>query len=188
MRYQFQPTCQIPPETLDKIYVESFGFKKDGVFVEVGAHDGHHWSNTWGLAEIGWRGVYVEPVRELYDECVKTNAKRPNIDVDHCCIGSIFGIKKLGMAEYGASADAKDNTFEIIQITLNALLESHHIQPRFDLLVIDVEGSELDVLSGFTLSTWQPKLIIIERQPDLKLDGYEHIYSDWINDIFRRTT
>ena len=187
MKYQFQPTCQIPPETLDKIYMDAFGFKRDGVFVEVGAHDAWHWSNTWGLAEIGWRGVYVEPVRELYEQCVQTNKNRPKVDIDHCCIGSFDGVKKLGIAEYGASADAKDAEFEARQITLSTLLENHKIPPRFDLLVIDVEGSEKDVLAGFDLGKWQPTLIIIERQPDLKLGGYEHVYSDWINDCYRRT-
>lgn len=188
MRYQFQPTCQIPPETLDKIYVESFGFKKDGVFVEFGAHDGWHWSCSWGLAEIGWRGIYAEPEPKLFKECCATNAKRPNVSVMPCCIGKEYGVVTLGVGEYGASADSKENRFSVEQYTLDEFLQIQQVPKRFDLLVIDVEGSELDVLAGFTLSTWQPKLIIIERQPDLKLDGYEHIYSDWINDIFRRTT
>lgn len=187
MKYQFQPTCQIPPETLDQIYVESFGFKKDGVFVEVGAHDGWHWSCTWGLAKIGWRGLYIEPVEQLYRECVNTNAKRPNVTVLNCCVGKDTAMVTLGIGLYGASAEAKENTFQIPQYTLDTLLEAQDLKPRFDLLVIDVEGSELDVLAGFSLAKWCPKLIIIERQPDLKLDGYEHIYSDWINDYYRRT-
>lgn len=189
MNYSFQPTCQIPPETLDKIYMDAFGFKKDGSFFEVGAHDGWHWSCTWGLAEIGWRGVYIEPVRELYDACVKTNAKRPKVDVDHCCVGSFDGTKKLGMATYGASAESKDGVFEARQLRLDMLLFVHNFKPRFDLLVIDVEGSEADVLAGFDFRKWLPKLIIVERPPpeyEVLLTLYEIVFSDWINSVFRR--
>lgn len=189
LNYQYQPTCQIPPKELDRIYTEAFGFKKDGVFCEIGSHDGWHWSNTWGLAEIGWHGVYVEPVRDLYEQCVQTNAKRPWIDVDHCCVGSYNGTKILGMAEYGASADAKDGAFEARQLTLDTLLFAHNFKSRFDLLVIDVEGSEADVLAGFTFQKWLPNLIIAERPPveyDCLLDLYQIVYSDWINTAFRR--
>ena len=49
--------CQIP--NLADIYLENFGYKRDGYFVEVGAYDGVSWSNTFGLAAIGWGGRYL---------------------------------------------------------------------------------------------------------------------------------
>ena len=27
-------------------------------------------SNSWGLAEEGWSGVYFEPIKPFYDKCV----------------------------------------------------------------------------------------------------------------------
>lgn len=189
MNYEFQPTCQIPPEKLDQIYMDAFGFKRDGVFVEVGAHDGWHWSNTWGLAEIGWRGIYIEPVCDLYLECVKTNAQRKNITVVNCSIGSTDGKTMLYMGEYGATAEVEGEPFESLQHKLDTLLQVEQIIPRFDLLVIDVEGSEVSVLAGFDWRKWLPKLIIVERPPaafDCLLSHYDKIYEDWINAIYQR--
>jgi len=59
--------CQIP--RLDEIYLKNFGYKTDGTFVEIGAYDGHSISNTSFLADIGWKGIYVEPVKEYYEKC-----------------------------------------------------------------------------------------------------------------------
>jgi FkbM family methyltransferase len=192
VKYEFQPTCQIPPEILDKIYLDSFGYKTNGTLVEIGAHDGWHWSNTWGLAKIGWRAVFAEPVPELYRECCRTHAHHPGrISVRKCCIGPTNGRAFLGMGEYGASLDAKDATFETTQYTLDDFLKSNHVPPRFDLLVIDVEGGEAGVLAGFTLANWLPKLIIIERPPvpNKILDaGYTQVYSDWINTVYEYRT
>jgi hypothetical protein len=70
--------------------------------------------------------------------------------------------------------------------------------------VIDVEGHELDVLRGFDLARWAPKLVIIEiqelqrRYRDNKrvqqhaaemfslfaLAGYSILYKDIVNTIF----
>lgn len=189
MNYEFQPTCQIPPEILDRIYVDSFGFKNNGTLVEIGAHDGWHWSNTWGLAKIGWRSIFAEPVAELYEECKRTHAKHPRVSVRKCCIGPTNGFTTLGIGEYGASLDSPLKPFRAQQYTLDSFLEMNRVPPLFDLLVIDVEGGEAGALSGFTLADWMPKLIIIERppMPNKILDaGYRKVYSDWINTVFER--
>ena len=60
------PTCQIP--NLNAIYEKYFA-DRIGTFVEVGGNDGLLWSNTWGLAEAGWTGLYLEPVGELVKQC-----------------------------------------------------------------------------------------------------------------------
>lgn len=50
-RYPLDATCQIPHfKNLSDIYVYIFGYKTDGLFVEVGAYDGESFSNTSGLA------------------------------------------------------------------------------------------------------------------------------------------
>ncbi|MCX8505445.1 MAG: hypothetical protein ORN98_02375, partial [Alphaproteobacteria bacterium] len=58
--YPMANDCQI--KDLAKHYENLFGKKDKGVFVEIGAFDGQEVSNTAGLADLGWRGVYVEPV------------------------------------------------------------------------------------------------------------------------------
>lgn len=187
MNYEFQPTCQIPIEELDEIYLKAFGFKSNGCFVEIGAHDGWHWSCTWGLAEIGWQGFYIEPVQQLFEECILTNKGRLNIDVIRCCIGEYDGVAKLGVMEYGSSLLEKNDVFEVTQLKLDTFLETRHIPIGFDLLVVDVEGAEDKVMAGFDVKKWKPKLVIIERPPvpNIFLDNdYNKVFEDWINTIY----
>lgn len=189
MKYQFQPTCQILPSVLDFIYCDAFGFKTDGCFVEIGAHDGWHWSNTWGLAQSGWRGLCAEPLDRLYKECQKTHSERPNVTVVNCAIGDTEGMATLGIGDYGAAASSPEKRFSVQQFTLDTFLELQGIPTGFDLLVIDVEGSEPQVLSGYTNAKWQPKVVIIERPPvpnQFSRDGYDRVYADWINTVYVR--
>lgn len=186
MNYEFQPTCQIPPEKLNELYKSAFGFKHKGFFVEFGAHDGWHWSCTWGLAQLGWRGVYAEPDIVLYNECKKTIRSRPRVSVWRCCIGRENGTITLGQGEYGATKDSNSAAFQVQQFTLDTFLKARKVPFGFDLLVIDVEGMEADVFAGFTCKNWMPKMIIVERPPENNFEslGYEKVYSDWINTVY----
>jgi len=49
-----------------------FKGKKDGYFVDIGAFDGITISNTYALEKIGWKGICVEPVPEIYERLIKT--------------------------------------------------------------------------------------------------------------------
>lgn len=44
----------------DKFVYAILGGKKDGTFLDVGAHDGVKHSNTLGLEELGWRGLLID--------------------------------------------------------------------------------------------------------------------------------
>jgi len=86
------------------------------------------------------------------------------------------------------------------QSTLDALLADEGVS-TIDVLVIDTEGFEAEVLAGFDLRRWKPKVLIIEladfhpdlpshRAQDAKLRaeilaaGYEIVFKDSINTIF----
>jgi len=44
---------------------------KDGYFIDIGAYDGITISNTYALEKIGWKGICVEPVPEIYERLIK---------------------------------------------------------------------------------------------------------------------
>ena len=46
--------------------------------------------------------------------------------------------------------------------TLDSVLEEAGAPKRFDFLSIDVEGHEIEVLRGFDIAGWQPRLILLE--------------------------
>lgn len=176
MNYQFHQTCQIV--NLNSIYLKYFGFKNDGRFVEIGAFDGFTCSNTWGLAEAGWTGLYIEPIAEYYTACVNNHQGHPQISCANIAIGDYQGTIKLEVAGIlsTASQEQKDtlanvqwaknafsgNVREVPITTLDNALNLFKITPQMDVINIDVEGLETKVLAGFNIGYWQPKLVIVE--------------------------
>lgn len=197
---------------LEWIYCGVFGLKTDGAFVEVGANDGISWSNTYFLAQLGWRGLYVEPIEHLHAKCVANHKDHPNVQVAKCAVGdgSEITMMQMGDTDYLYTGDpvfaellqANKVTGQFKTVKLDNLLDSYKIPEFFDLLVIDVEGMEKEVLIGFDIDRWLPKLVIIEtcelhtnagmseRAERINSCFYWHqyvkIYTSSINTIFLR--
>ena len=190
------PTCQITGlEGLFREYLPEIGF-----FVEVGAHDGYSYSNTWHLANKGWRGLYVEPSPQFATLCREMH-KENMVQVVEAACSSYNGEIELFIGQDIISANnemVKGNSMKVPCFTLNTLLESVVIPP--DLIVIDVEFHEKEVLQGFDLNIWKPKMAIIEahehhENEKYRLNAqfineyfkeYRKIYSDGINNIYVR--
>jgi FkbM family methyltransferase len=211
MNYEFGPGVQFDETQLDGIYKEAFGYKTDGTFVEVGAYDGYQYSHTWGLAKIGWRGVYVEPVWELAQKC-RDHHKNNNVIVVQSAAGSKEGESELFIDEFSCCGSTMNPTVcknpKKVQVTvelLDDILFRTKVKPSFELLSIDVEYNEVEVLKGFSLDLWRPKLIMIElcellggektewSRPARELcdqlmpkNGYSRVYVDKLNTIFLR--
>jgi len=145
--------------------------KESGFFVEVGANDPFINSISYPLEKIGWRGVLIDPLKKCYDKIVEN---RPEARSFHCaCVGpdSVGKITLHAPDETSVYASVKKNVddFDIkykhSEIVDALTLESILVQvnsPEIDLLLIDTEGTELDVLKGIDLKKRRPKLIIIE--------------------------
>lgn len=219
--YRCPPTCQIPD--LAERYRELFGgVKADGTFVEVGAYDGETISNTSGLADLGWTGFYVEPVPRFAHACAERHAGNKKVLVANCAVGTKEGLVDLHVGE-GLSTELQEQVDVYAQIEwmahvhkgerirvpefrLDRLLVEARIGPGFELLVVDVEGSEDAVFDSFSLDAWKPQVMIVElvdhhpdfesfervikRSSDLRKrieqHGYREHYADEVNTIFRR--
>jgi len=215
MNYVFGCNAQFSETELDKMYQDAFGYKTDGVFVEVGAYTGVDISHTRALALLGWRGVLVEPIHQFAEECRKNNKDHPNITVIECAAGAHNGNQVMYWdnrqhdligATLNLAAVSDDHKQLGVQVrTLDDILESERILPGFDLLSIDVEFGEEQVLDGLTLDRWLPKMVIIELHemepgPKSALSKpaadrcnslfwqchYRKVYADKINSIFVR--
>ena len=181
--YEPSETCQIPD--LDGLYRQAFGCRTRGTFVEVGAYDGESFSNTSCLADLGWRGLYVEPVPAFAASCRARHRGSPAVAVAECAVSDRPGPARLFVggtlsslsAEYVAALEGIEwarghhvgQEIEVPTERLDALLERHGISPGFDLLVVDVEGHEASVLRTLDLAVWRPRMLIVEiedRHPD----------------------
>lgn len=212
-------SCQIPD--LHFILERVFGQRSDGVFVEVGAYDGVFVSNTWGLATRGWRGYMVEPVASLAEACRANHAHHEHISIHVLAVGPP-GKESINLYLGDTLTSASESTVELYKkipwashvtgagvtevrsMTLDSFLEEQQVAPGFELLVVDVEGYEPEVFSGFSISKWKPKVMIVEL-PDFHPDfvelslpaarlyesllsvGYRVAYKDRINTVLVAT-
>jgi len=46
-----------------------FKSKTEGIYIDIGAHDGVRFSNTFGFSKLGWRGICVEAHPDYYNIC-----------------------------------------------------------------------------------------------------------------------
>jgi FkbM family methyltransferase len=221
MDYYIHPTCQI--QGLNEIYKSVFGYKEDGFFVDVGAYDGITYSNTYGLAKAGWSGIVIEPVLKYFLACEDNYKEFKEVKLLRFAVGSKMSLNGIiHTGDHAVSTISEDfksrieNTYygknlytskEHCYIdTLNSILDAlyGHLDSRkpFDVLSIDVEGYELEVIKGFTVDVWKPKMVIIEAHelhkgedrpvlyPEINKyflgRDYSKIYCDEINNIYVR--
>lgn len=178
MTYNISAECQV--ENLNKIYTKYFGYPSKGFFVEVGAYDGEFVSNTSFLADIGWKGLYIEPVHEYYLKCLKRHDSN-DVTVANVAIGleekevkmfrgeTLSTLNPEQVDRYKQIDWASHISFDEImchQIRLDTLMNKLEVPKKFDILVVDVEGKESEIFKTFDIDKWRPKMMIVELEDE----------------------
>ncbi len=161
----------------DSLIWDLLGGQLEGLYVECGAFDGRTYSVTSCFDAMGWDGLLVEAIPERFAECGRN---RPHAVVRHAALGGPgrpptaefvhVADTDGGMLSYGTTTPAHERRtaahtgtrVTVPATTMDALLEEHFPGRRLDVAVIDVEGGEIELLRGFTLATWKPRLLLIE--------------------------
>jgi len=187
----------------DLFVLSELNFKKNGFFVEFGAADGKHLSNTYLLEKnFDWKGILAEPAK-CWHKPLKDN-RECVIDTD--CVwkdtGSIITFNECESAELStinkyidadvhstsrkSSKSSKIYTVETVSLT--HLLKKHNAPKIIDYLSIDTEGSEFEILNNFDFESHKFRVITCEhnftnsREKIYKLlqsKGYERRYKDF---------
>ena len=168
----------------DCLLWDFFGGIRTGFFVDIGAFDGIHLSNTFCFERQGWKGICVEAHPDYYSLLQKN---RPASQCLHyACIGdrnrreAVFHVEKMGLLsstlgspEYMEDVKARYRRrglifegFDSVKVpaaSLDMILENyHHSGSPIDLISLDVEGTELEVLMGFDCRRYSPRIIVVE--------------------------
>lgn len=178
--YLVSKTCQI--ENITQVY-ELAGLNNIvGTFVEIGAFDGETHSNTSFLADKGWKGIYIEPISE-FAFLARLRHLFNNVKVENSAISDKTGtqiINKMSalttlsednLDAYTKIDWAKDYVANMqVEVIKTDLLENvfkkYNLDYKFDLLVVDVEGSEEIVIKSLISTKWRPQNILIELEDD----------------------
>lgn len=151
-----------------------FGKKRRGYAVDVGASNGISISNTYHLEQRGWDVLCIEP-NPLFSEELHKNRK--NVLTVACGARrhtGNFSVYDIGGGNFEACSALKPER-EVVKLTKSKLVRKFKVEvcrlddcleaagfPYLDFASIDVEGGEADVLAGFNLDRWHPKMVIVE--------------------------
>jgi FkbM family methyltransferase len=158
-----------PPEQEQQLIADFFSGARAPFFVEVGAADPQFGSQTWHLEQAGWSGVLIEPRPDM---AAKLRTERRARVYQNACSSPANagrtmtlqlrgGYSTLGDKLVIAGMAAQD-TLPVSITTLDAILRDANAPQPLDFISIDVEGHEIEVLDGFDLGYWRPRLILIE--------------------------
>ncbi len=143
-----------------------FKDKQNGFFVDVGAHNGISGSNSYFYEKLGWKGICIEPIPEIYQKLIKN---RDCICLEGCAYNRSGTVKfnrlsgytemlsgieeaypeqhKKRIANEIAAMSGSRESLDVKCYRLADILAERDIS-HVDYLSIDTEGSELQILQG----------------------------------------
>jgi FkbM family methyltransferase len=158
-----------PYQFEEELKAQFFAPLRKGFFVEVGANEPHRGSQSWQFEQAGWNGVLVEPQPDLAADLRRL--RRAHVVAAACSspanAGSAMTLHVSGphsslKPELAVTGVVARKTIDVPIRTLDDILEEAKAPAPIDFVSIDVEGHEVEVLSGFDLTRWQPRLVLIE--------------------------
>jgi FkbM family methyltransferase len=175
-----------------------FGKEIQGYFVEFGATNGIHLSNTFMLEKFhGWNGILCEPSINYYPE-LKRNR---NVSTDNRCVfsttgemlefvdrdigehSSVSGFSRNGESDQSEKEIAR---YQVETVTLNDLLSAHDAPNQINFLSIDTEGTEYEILKNFDFKEREVVFICVELSFNSELivevllsNGYLRIFPEY---------
>jgi len=199
------------------VYHTFFKNKTDGVFMDIGAHNGIDYSNTYFFEKnLGWKGICVEPIPDIYQQLRKNR----NCICVEGCVNDKVGVARFlqvnsnngefltmlsGIVEKFDARQLKrialetsngKGSVEEIEVkcySVNDLLVSHGFS-HVDYLSLDTEGSELDILKSIDYDAFTIDVIDVENnfheskfEDFLKTKGYKKLTELSGDDIYIRT-
>jgi FkbM family methyltransferase len=162
-----------------------FKNKKNGTFVDIGAHDGISLNNTYFFEkECGWQGICFEPMNGIFQKlqnirsciCIQGCVAPQQGEVDFIEIASHPSLTEMlsGMVttydprhkmRLVYETQALGIPYQIVKkkaYTLNDVLEEHKLY-TIDYISLDTEGGELDILKSIDFNRFTIRVISVEN-------------------------
>jgi FkbM family methyltransferase len=154
-----------------------FQDRRDGVFVDVGAHHFKSSSKTYYLeSKLGWSGIAIEPQVEFAAEFAAYRPRtkfRPffvsDVSNDKARLYVLDGMRSVAsgneafVKQFGQPSEVR----EVPTITLTDLLDAEGVT-TIDFLSMDIELHEPAALKGFDIRRFRPSLVCIEALPPVR--------------------
>ena len=168
--------------SIDLLVSYIFKSKKKGVYVDVGCNHPVYSNNTYLLYKKGWRGINIDLDKKSID--LFNTYRNDDFNLEAAVSSKVEDVELYFFHDKSPINTINKNLLnfqtakpkkikKVTTKTLNSIIEkSPFSEEEIDFLSIDVEGHELNVLNGFDLKKYAPKIIVIEYL-DLSLKNIE---------------
>tara|TARA_R110000824_G_scaffold231335_2_gene419123 strand:+ start:5639 stop:6256 length:618 start_codon:yes stop_codon:yes gene_type:complete len=189
----------------DEWVLETLNYKRNGFFIEIGAYDGIHLSNTYALEkDFGWNGICVECNPEVIPQLRKNRRcdieEKPVIhlnDIDfpfysHSEDKTLSSLALNGCVIDNTTGEPLEAQHTLRTIDIDTLLKNHNAPVDIDYISVDTEGAELSIVSTFDFKRYNVACWTIEHNNDhdvgtflinlFSFNGYNALQKEW--DLF----
>lgn len=189
-----------------------FQNKRNGVFLDIGAHDGKTGSNTYFFEkELGWSGICFEPLPHLFSSLKEC---RNAICINACVSASNGIVNFLHLDSVDEQLSGMCSTYDqrMLNVVLNDINvyggQCHVLQlpsvrledvlaqygiTHIDFLSLDTEGSELEILQTIDFTKIIIDVMTVENnfnEPHirnfLEQKGYVFVQRLTVDDVYVR--
>ena len=160
----------------DLFVLSELALKKNGFFVDFGATNGIHCSNSFLLENsFGWRGILAEPAQRWHNELRRN---RPLASIEDACVwkesnlrltfnetedGNLSTLDSFSNLDSHRELRKHGQRYEVTTISLTDLLDKYSAPKTIDYLSIDTEGSEFEILNSFDFEKYSFSVITCEH-------------------------
>ena len=168
LKSKFKPRIINANWGVDVIVERILKDKNKGIYIDVGCHHPLINNNTYLLNQKGWSGINIDLDFNAID---MFNYFRPNDDNQLIALSSKKGQSDLFFFHNRAAKNTLNKingrgakfVKKIKTDTLDNIIKQSKLSiKKIDFLSIDVEGNELEVLKGFNIKKYNPKVIVLE--------------------------
>ena len=179
LKAKFKPRLAYSHWGVDLIITKLLNSKNKGIYIDVGCHHPFLNNHSYLLYKSGWEGINIDidyNSIDMFNFFRKSDVNIQTAVTDHKGEVDLFfyhnrAAKNTISKEFGSDAKEKK---KINSDTLNNIIENSKFKnSKIDFVSIDVEGNEMNVLNGFNLKKYKPKLILLEFILPNKKEFYE---------------
>ena len=187
LKSKFKPRLAYSHWGVDLIITKLLNSKNKGIYIDVGCHHPFLNNHSYLLYKSGWVGINIDidyNSIDMFNFFRKSDVNIQTAVTDHKGEVDLYfyhnrAAKNTISKEFGSNAKEKK---KINSDTLNNIIENSKFKnSKIDFVSIDVEGNEMNVLNGFNLKKYKPKLILLEFILPNKKEFYEKDISEITN-------
>jgi len=158
----------------DIMLLSLFPEKRNGFYVDIGAHHPKRFSNTQLFYRRGWRGINIDPDPGSFLRFQRHRKRDTNL-----CLGvgkeqeslEYFILNEPALNSFNRELTeerVKDGNYRIIEtqkipvVPLSIILDEHLGDERIDFLDVDTEGMDLEVLFSNDWTRFRPDVVLAE--------------------------